>query len=501
MKKASYFLKSILFLAVLTSLSLSASAQQDADTLKEKVTELKDQVAGIDERLLVAETDIAKHNKLKISGYLQAQYSHFENPSVYPTDFFFIRRARLKAAYEATEGLKFVVQADFIPGSVSVKDAYGILNLPKYKPLTLWVGQFNRSNYEVEYSSSQREVLERSKVIAALYPGERAIGAKLEFRPAEIPLKVQLALFNGNDALLYKDFTGVSIGTVNRDFDNYKDLMLRATYSFKFGKSIGLDVGAHGYYGGVKANSTTTIKGDYTFDKGVEIGDKVSRSWAGVEFQFFADVLGGMSIKGEYLFGQNGAPGIVIPSTSTSSMTSSLTNDTLTLTTTNTTTSMQFANHLTKFNGYYIYLIKNIGKKHQFVARYDYYDPNTDLKGEDIGVVKYTDPSHSTTSTTSTTSSSSGSQVILNKTITNTVNKFEMKSGKPDLAYGTLALAWQYYFDPNIRITFEYDIPMNEKTLEGKLVDNYTVNGEAGTLDYSEVFKQNVFSIRIQAKF
>ena len=29
------------------------------------------------------------------------------------------------------------------------------------------------------------------------------------------------------------------------------------------------------------------------------------------------------------------------------------------------------------FTGYYLYLIKNIGRKDQFVLKYDFYDPNT----------------------------------------------------------------------------------------------------------------------------
>ena len=56
-------------------------------------------------------------------------------------------------------------------------------SLPKLPSLSLWAGQFNRPNYEVEYSSSQREVLERSRVIRTIYPGEREVGAKLEFTP------------------------------------------------------------------------------------------------------------------------------------------------------------------------------------------------------------------------------------------------------------------------------------------------------------------------------
>ena len=100
--------------------------------------------------------------------------------------------------------------------------------------------------------------------------------------------------------------------------------------------------------------------------------------------QIFFDFLGGMSLKGEYIAGQC-HPG------------DSKTNP-----------------YKTKnFSGYYIYLIKNIGKKNQFVARFDNYDPNTTLAGDEAG---------------------------------------------KDVYYNTLTLAWQYYLNDNIRITLNYGI-------------------------------------------
>ncbi len=45
---------------------------------------------------------------------------------------------------------------------------------------------------------SQREVMERSRVIRTIYPGEREVGAKLEFTPVKVPLKLQFAVLNGN---------------------------------------------------------------------------------------------------------------------------------------------------------------------------------------------------------------------------------------------------------------------------------------------------------------
>ena len=56
---------------------------------------------------------------------------------------------------------------------------------------------------------------------------------------------MQLALLNGNFR-----------GTEQLDVDSRKDLMARAVYSFKFRPAgIGIDVGAHGYYGGLMAKT------------------------------------------------------------------------------------------------------------------------------------------------------------------------------------------------------------------------------------------------------
>ncbi len=480
-------------------IGFSVSAQDKGDTLKEKLSELTDRLNGIDERLMTTETDVAKHNKIKISGYVQSQWEKSENPKDYPSNSLSIRRARLKVAYETSEGVKFVVQPDFLPSGISLKDAYVTLNDRWTQQFSLTAGLFNRPNYEVEYSSSQREVPERSDVIRALYPGERALGAKLEFTPHTIPLKVQLALLNGNDYLTYSA-NGTSFNNSNRDFDNFKDLMARATYSVKLGNLGGIDFGAHAYFGQVKANSGSVVKGDFTFDKEVEIGESLKRSWFGAELQVYLDLLGGMAIKGEYLSGSNLMPGFKTSSTTTAT-TQLIRNDSLLINTTINTTNTTTPNYATSFSGYYVYLIKNVGKKHQFALRYDVYDPNTDVKGDDIMASKKYDFSQSSSKTAQTSNGTT-----LTTTTTNTTDKTLLKSGIADLAYSTLTLAWHYYFDDQVRVTLAYRMPVNEtvgKDTSGNsnLTSSYTVNGKTDFLDYSKVFPQQVLTLRIQAKF
>jgi hypothetical protein len=154
--------------------------------------------------------------------------------------------------------------------------------------------------------------------------------------------------------------------------------------------------------------------------------------------------------------------------------------------------------------GYYIYLVKNIGRKNTLALRWDYYDPNTKLKGNQIGVVKY--DASSTTSSTTTDASYGAQSLIVNNTTKNVVSN-TYKSGVDDIAYGTLSVAWNYYFSDNIRFMLAYDYPINEKvgvnstTGKGNVTKDYTVNGVKGYNDYSTQFSQSTVTVRVQVKF
>jgi len=452
---------SLIALVLVSVLFFNANAQEPSTD--EKITAVNDIVTGLTERLATAESDLSKLTKIKVSGYMQAQYQYFENPSIQPNNYFSLRRARVKFTYEMTDGVKFVLTPEFVPGNLSVKDAYVVLNDRWTKAFTIWAGKFNRPNYEVEYSSSSRELAERSTVIRTLYPNERAIGAKLEYNPINVPVHFQMALLNGSDLITINNAAGVNQNTTeNRDFDNYKDIMVRATYNLQLGNFGGLDIGAHGYFGSLKSNALKTLSSDYTTIKDVKFGDAVKRNWLGGEFQLFADILGGMSVKGEYIAGKNASIGYSpVAAVGT------------------TAAIPGVANFQNKFSGYYIYFIKNIGKKDQFAFRYDYYDPNTDISGKDVTIAKYT----------------SADAITLRNRV----------SGKSDLATSTFGFAMHHYFDDNLRISLNYEIIQNEKVgSAGLLTEDYTkadgtkvVKG----LDYSNVINQNLLTLRIQAKF
>lgn len=407
-------MKKLLTIAFLILITINGYSQtQKLDSLKEVLEKHDGKLNALDERVLVNEADLGKLNKIKVSGYIQAQWELYDKDLEKTNGYnntFYIRRARVKFTYEALDGVKFVLQPDFSTGNLALKDAYTVLNIPKLKDWTFWAGQMNRINYEVEYSSGSREVLERSRVIRTIYPGEREVGVKLEYIGSKIPLKFQLMAMNGN-------FTG----TQAKDVDSKKDIMTRLVYSIKLPDAgLGIDLGANGYLGGTLAKTNPFIRNSNGTADSVKVWSYLDKNWLGGEIQIFADVLGGMAIKGEYISGVNSTPSAIASTATRAQM-------------------MASPNLYNNFSGFYLYLIKNIGAKNQFIAKYDSYDPNTKLSGDAAG---------------------------------NSVH------------YKTVTLAWQYYLNDFIRITLNYEMPKNEINTSNP-VDK----------------KDNYFGLRFQAKF
>lgn len=432
-------MKKIILSALLLSALISKAQTVSIDSLKETIDEHSMKFAGYDERFSTAESLLDKLSKIKVSGYIQAQYEMYDNWSadgnlhgVAPssgaplvTNTFFIRRARVKFTYEALDGVKFVLQPNFEAHQVTLKDAYVQLNDRWTKTFSLWLGQFNRPTYEIEYSSSSREFAERSLVTRTLYPTERDQGAKLEADFAtkyNFPLKLQVAVLNGN-------FGEGALVNQAKDVDNGKDVMARAVYSLKMpNKGLGIDFGGHAYLGNttiiaLDADPTKNVFKDVNNNLYTPIvGDKLKKELFGAEMQLYYDFLGGLSLKSEYIRG-------TYSGTTNAAQLNSLFN----------------VNKVRNVEGYYISLVKNVGKSHEASVRYDVFDPNTKLSGDAV-------------------------------------------KAKDDLKYNTWTFAWQYFFDENIKIMACYNMPMNEKT----------VNAGA---DFKNDKIDNTFTLRIQAKF
>jgi len=428
------------------------------DSLKQSVEEHSMKLAGFEEKFSAVESVVNELAKIKVSGYIQAQYEMYDNwasdgsqhgipvsgvVSAYEDNSFYIRRARIKFTYKPVDGVNFVLQPNFEVHQVTLKDAFVQLNDRWLNTFSLWVGQFNRPTYEVEYSSASREFAERTLMTRTLYPTERDQGAKLEadfVTNFNIPLKLQFAVLNGN-------FGEGALGSQVRDVDNGKDMMARAVYSFKFpSKGLGIDFGAHTYLGKTSVLENTTTKTTTTVDPvtGVNtivtktsptvftdvnnksftpaIGDQFKKELFGVEMQLYYDFLGGLSLKSEYIRGTYSG-------------------------TTNVAqiNPLFIANKIRNVEGYYVSFVKNVGKTNEASVRYDVFDPNTKLSGDAVKAAH-------------------------------------------DLKYNNWTFAWQYFFNDNIKVMACYLMPINEKSLN------------AGA-DYINDKHDNIFTLRLQARF
>ena len=465
-------MKKILFTGLLFVTCLVNAQEDTNDTVKSKtvdtlqtdeLTRLKEAVedhsmklTGYDERFSALESVVNELAKIKVSGYIQAQYEMYDNwssdglqhgikvtGSAYEDNSFYIRRARVKFTYKPVDGVNFVLQPNFEVHQVTLKDAYVQLNDRWLNTFSLWVGQFNRPTYEIEYSSSSREFAERTLMTRTLYPTERDQGAKLEADFAtqyEIPLKLQFAVLNGN-------FGAGALANQAKDVDNGKDVMARGVYSLKFpSKGLGIDFGAHAYLGRTTVLENTTTKTTTTVDPvtGINtvviktsptvftdvnnntftpaVGDQFKKELFGAEMQLYYDWLGGMSLKSEYIRG-------TYSGTTNTAQVNTLFN----------------ADKIRQVEGYYVSLVKNVGKVNEFSMRYDVFDPNTKFSGNEI---KKAD----------------------------------------DLKYHNWTFAWQYYFNDYIKVMACYVLPINEKSLN------------VGP-DYKHDKHDNIFTLRLQARF
>lgn len=341
-------------------------------SLREKVDEQAMKITGYDERISADESILNELAKIKISGYIQSQYEMFDvwsaDGSVHGSgtpivdNSFSIRRARVKFTYKPIDGVNFVLCPDFQVNKVSLKDAFVQLNDRWINTFALFIGQFNRPTYEVEFSSAAREFAERTLMTRTLYPSERELGAKLEadfMTKFNIPLKLQFAVVNGN-------FGTGAIDNQVKDVDNGKDIMARAVYSFSMpSKGLGIDLGGHTYLGNTSVITQTavpTVFSDVNNNSFTPVvGDKLKKELFGLEMQVYYDFLGGLSLKSEYIRG-------TYSGTTNAAQVNSLFN----------------ANKVRNVEGYYFSLVKNVGKSNVASIRYDVFDPNTKLSGNAI---------------------------------------------------------------------------------------------------------------------
>ncbi len=386
-------------------------------TSREAVGEMRGRIDGIDETLLDMKSTLDALKKIKISGYIQTQFQTAETTGIssfaggdFPKNVrsrLLVRRGRFKINYD-NDLSQYVLEVDVTQNGVALKDVYIWIKEPWLRTFALQTGSFYRPfGYEVLHSHSVIETPEFARAVQTLLPGERDLGAQIEVTPETGPLSyfnLKAGLFNG-------------MGNSANENDRTKDFIGRLGFQLPFDEqNLAIDGGLSIYSGKVMSNSNFI----YGFHEGSAVKrykvdsaltntlGNYGRSYYGADMQIYYDIpdIGGLSLRGEYLLGQQ-------PGTSTSN---GFYNPGSTVT----------PLYIRNFSGWYLLYLQNIGLKNQIVVKYDVLDPNTDVDGGDIGAA--------------------GSNLTVG-----------------DIKYSTLGLGWIYHWDANVKFTLYYDMVTNEQ--------------------------------------
>lgn len=397
---------------------------------------------------------LKRFENLRITGYMQPQFQVAETdgaPSFEGGNFaqfsksrFMLRRARLKIDYLLTSNEKFpkalfTFQIDATERGVIVRDMFIRLFETKKNNFSMTAGFFARPfGFEINLGSSSRESPERGRMSQILMPGERDLGVMFSFEPQQkkqklYHLKLDAGFFNGQGAS----------GTT--DFDSHKDFISRFVLKpYTINKKIeiggGLSLLLGGWKNGTKYvyESGKNAGGDKIFvvDSSVSnFGRSSPRHYYGADIQIkLHHKWGETECRAEYWFGTQ-------PGTATSTANPG---------TIPAANGIPLPTYVRHYNGAYFYLLQNIvNTKHQLIIKYDWYDPNEKVNKTEIG-----------------------------KAGTNLT--------AAEIKFYTIGIGYAYYFNPQTKLIFYYDLVKNESTqLAGYISDN----------------EDNIFTCRLQFRF
>ena len=421
----------------------------------------------IDTRVSTLENSVRLLQKFKVSGYIQTQYqvaqtdadgnnfklakgrNVYEQSELKDFGRFGLRRGRFKLTYE--DGIASgVVQIDVTDKGIDdngrnvvmFKDIYLQVKDPWFGTSNLKAGIFDRTfGYEIAYSSSRRESPERARIFQTLFPDERDLGVALTLQPApSSPLKffkLEVGLFAGNG--------------IKPQISNRMDFIGHLSVNKQVGFNTTISGGVSTYIGGILQASGEPAIYEMTdnnwklkSDDPTNIGKYVKRQYIGLDMQIHTLTAAGLTqIRGEYIFGehaQNAAGSWNYKFTAIQSG----------------------PVYMRKINGGYMMLTQDLGTSpFTFVAKYDWYNPNTKISGDAIG-------SSSATTTNDITKSNIG-----------------------------LGLYWR--INPALRLTAYYDIVKNETT--NQITDTKDESDNITAYGWDKDRKDNVFTFRLQYKF
>ncbi|RZL44271.1 MAG: porin [Pedobacter sp.] len=396
-----------------------------------------------------------KYGSVSLSGYLQPQFQYAQSNGA-PADYqggafgenannrFRLRRGRLRADYslvnsDGTPSTYFVFQFDGTEQGVNVRDFWGRYYEKNWQLFYFTAGLAGRPfGHELQLSSQSREAPERGRMSQILMRTERDLGVTLTFSPRKKDAKFKnirfdLGVYNGQ---------GLS---GPQEFDNSKDVVLRLSHKNYDFKKIPLTVG-----GGVSAllgglNHQLPVKYEMknvnnvwamAKDSSSAIFNQVSpRKYYGVDIQLATQSESWKSeLRAEYITGlQTG--------------TASASNTPGTAPTDKEAVKQPY--YIRNFGGAYFTFVQTLySTDNQLILKYDYYDPNLKVKGNDIEASK------------------------------------GLNGG--DVRFDTFGVGFMHHFNPHLKAVVYYDMIKNEKTKLSK---------------FQQDLDDNVLTIRTQFYF
>ncbi len=396
-----------------------------------------------------------KYGSVSFSGYLQPQFQYAQtkgtdaefqggNFADYTDNRFRLRRGRLRADYsllndDGSPSTYFVFQFDGSEQGVNVRDFWGRYYENKFQLFHVTAGLAGRPfGNELQLSSSAREAPERGRMSQTLMKTERDLGVTLTFRPRKKNAKLKniqfdLGVYNGQ---------GLS---GPQEFDNSKDFVFRLSHkNYAFKKSLlNISGGLSALIGGLNHQNPTKyqmqkvnnlwVMAENTSPK--NINEIAPRKYYGADIQLSTQNENWKSeIRAEYITGlQSGTA------------TSSSTPGTYPVDKNN----LKLPYYTRNFNGSYITFIQNLNSsKNQLILKYDWFDPNLKIKGDQI----------------------------------NAINGF---SGA-DVRFDTYGFGFLHHFNSHLKAVIYYDVIKNERTQ---------------LINYKKDLADNILTIRTQFYF
>lgn len=395
-----------------------------------------------------------RYNRVRISGYIQPQFQYITekgadtynggNFSDISNNRFMLRRGRLRVDYahlnEKGEPTSyFVFQFDGTERGVAIRDFWGRFYENKFKLFALTTGMFARPfGYEVNLSSANRETPERGRMSQILMKTERDIGAMLTLNKRRkdgktSDFKLDIGVFNG------QGMSGPN------DYDSHKDIIAKVSMKPKrinnFSRAL-FSAAISGYAGGITSQSQVIYKVEkknenYTMVRDSSqqnLGKATPRNYAGADAQLIIpNKRGQTEFRAEYIKGRQTATALSSETPGIYPVSNGL-KDPL---------------YVRNFDGAYFYFLQNLNSAdHQFVVKYDWYDPNKKVSGTEVSVA----------------------------------NGFS----KADLRYNTLGVGYVYRPNESLKFMFYYENVKNEKS---------------GLPGFTSDAPDDVFTCRVQYNF